>query len=221
MSNTVRVWDLPTRLFHWLLLACLVGLVSTAQAGGNAMEWHFRLGYAVLSLLLFRFAWGFVGGQWSRFSSFIYSPRTLICYLRGQEQPEHAIGHNPLGAISVFLLLGVLLLQVVSGMISDDEIAATGPLVKYVSDTLVRSATFYHKDIGANILYGLAALHLGAILFYKFKKGQNLTLSMFHGDKNITTAIIHSRDDAQSRFRACLVFLGCLLLVAGMVILVR
>lgn len=219
MSYTVRVWDLPTRLFHWLLLACLIGLVSTAQVGGNAMEWHFRLGYAVLSLLLFRLSWGLVGGQWSRFSSFVYSPATLLRYVRGQGDPEHGIGHNPLGAISVFLLLAVLLLQVASGLISDDEIAATGPLVKYVSDALVRNGTYYHKEIGATIIYSLAALHLGAILFYLLKKGQNLTPSMLHGDKHVSTSIVPSRDDAQTRRRAFFVFLACLALVTGMVIL--
>lgn len=219
MSSIVRVWDLPTRLFHWLLLACLIGLVSTAQIGGNAMEWHFRLGYAVLCLLLFRLVWGVVGGQWSRFASFVYSPATVVRYLRGQGQPEHAVGHNPLGAISVFLLLGVLLLQVASGLISDDEIAATGPFVKYVSETMVRSGTVYHKEIGAKILYALAALHLGAILFYLLKKGQNLTPSMFHGDKKVTAAVGRSRDDARSRIRALIVFLGCLLLVTGMVVM--
>lgn len=219
MSYTVRVWDLPTRLFHWLLLACLIGLVSTAQVGGNAMEWHLRLGYAVLSLLLFRLSWGLVGGQWSRFSSFLYSPATLLRYVRGQGQPEHAIGHNPLGAISVLLLLGILLLQVASGLISDDEIAATGPLVKYVSGTLVNRCTYYHKEIGATLIYGLAALHLGAILFYLFKKGQNLTPSMFHGDKQVTTAVIPTCDDARTRFRAFLVFVGCVVLVTVMVIL--
>jgi cytochrome b len=183
------------------------------------MEWHFRLGYAVLSLLLFRFLWGFIGGQWSRFSSFVYSPVTVMRYLRGQGQPEHVIGHNPLGAISVFLLLGLLLLQVATGLISDDEIAATGPFAKYVSEALVRSSTYYHKVIGTKILYGLAALHLAAILFYLLKRGQNLTPSMFHGDKKVTTAVIHSRDDARSRIRAILVLLACMLLVTGMVLM--
>lgn len=219
MSNTVRVWDLPTRLFHWLLLACLVALVSTAKVGGNAMEWHFRFGYAALSLLLFRLVWGLVGGQWSRFSSFVYSPVTVMRYLRGQGQAEHTVGHNPLGAISVFLLLGVLLLQVASGLISDDEIAAAGPFAKFVSDALVRSGTYYHKAIGANIIYGLAALHLAAILFYLLKKGHNLTPSMFHGDKKVSTTVIHSRDDTRSRVRALLVFLGCMLLVTGMILM--
>src|SRR4051812_31198764 len=97
-KNTVRVWDLPTRVFHWALAVCVVALVATAYIGGNAMAWHLRLGYAVLSLLLFRLVWGLVGGRWSRFGSFIYAPGTVLRYLRGQGQPEHSVGHTPLGA---------------------------------------------------------------------------------------------------------------------------
>src|SRR5512133_1633527 len=108
MSNKVRVWDLPTRCFHWALVLCLVALLTTAQIGGDAMAWHFRSGYAVLSLLLFRLIWGVVGGKWSRFSSFLYAPAAVLAYLQGRGRPEHSIGHNPLGAASVFALLGFL-----------------------------------------------------------------------------------------------------------------
>ena len=80
--HTIRVWDLPTRLFHWALAACVVGLVVTANVGGNWMTWHGRLGYTVLSLLLFRIVWGFIGGHWSRFGSFAYGPSSVLAYLR-------------------------------------------------------------------------------------------------------------------------------------------
>ena len=83
MTHTVRIWDLPTRLFHWLLALCVIGLVITANVGGNAMVWHFRLGYAVATLLLFRVVWGLVGGHWSRFSSFLYAPASIVRYLKG------------------------------------------------------------------------------------------------------------------------------------------
>jgi cytochrome b len=217
MTTTVRVWDLPTRVFHWSLLACLAGLVSSAQIGGAAMDWHFRFGYTVLSLLIFRLVWGLVGGQWSRFASFAYSPATVMRYLQGQGRPEHSIGHNPLGAISVFALLGFLLLQAASGLISDDEIAATGPLVKWVPHALVNNATFYHKDVGTLILLCLLALHLGAVLFYLFKKGQNLVRPMIRGDKETTSTTQSSRDDARSRALALIVFLSCMALVTGLV----
>jgi len=99
----IRIWDLPTRLFHWLLVLCVGGLIATGTVGGVWMEWHLRLGYAVLTLLLFRLLWGFLGGRWSRFASFIYSPRSLMDYLRGQAPLEHTAGHTPLGALSVLM----------------------------------------------------------------------------------------------------------------------
>lgn len=217
MSTIVRVWDLPTRFFHWALVACVVALVTSAQIGGEAMAWHFRFGYAVLSLLLFRFIWGMAGGHWSRFASFVYTPAAIFQYIKGRGQPEHAIGHNPLGAASVFTLLGFLLIQVASGLISDDEIAATGPFAKFVSNATVSFATFYHKDIGKLILIGLVVLHIGAVLFYLVKKGENLVRPMILGDKESMIVIQSSRDDARSRTLAAVVFLGCTTLVAWMV----
>lgn len=217
MSTTVRVWDLPTRVFHWALVACIVGSVTTAQIGGEAMAWHFRCGYTVLTLLLFRIVWGVLGGRWSRFASFVYSPATVYRYLKGEGPPVHSIGHNPLGAVSVFALLGFLLLQVATGLISDDEIASAGPLVKFVSGAVVSTATFYHKDIGKLILIALIALHISAILFYLFRKRENLVRPMILGDKVSLTATEGSRDDAWSRTLAAAVFLACAVLVAWLV----
>ncbi len=213
MSNVVRVWDLPTRVFHWALVAAVVGLVTSAQIGGEAMAWHFRFGYAVLTLLLFRILWGLVGGHWSRFASFIYSPATILGYLKGQGKPEHAIGHNPMGSLSVFAMLAILLLQVGSGLFSDDEIAAAGPLVSLASNTWVSLATHYHAEIGKLILLGLVLLHVGTILFYRFKKGENLVKPMVHGNKETPLTVQSSRDDAKSRLLA----VALLLLSAAMV----
>jgi len=217
MSVTVRVWDLPTRIFHWALVVCVVASFISAQIGGDAMEWHFRFGYTVFSLLLFRIIWGVAGGHWSRFTSFIYSPAAVLQYVKGRGRPEHSIGHNPLGAASVFAMLALLLLQVGTGLISDDEIAATGPLSKYVSNAVVSAGSFYHKDIGKLILIGLVTLHVGAILFYFFKKGVNLVHPMIRGDKDAVIVAQSSRDDARSRILAALVFVGCAALVAWMV----
>ena len=86
--GSVRVWDLPTRVFHWLLATTVIASVTSAKIGGNAMVWHFRLGYLALGLLAFRLVWGLVGGRWSRFSSFLYSPAALLRYLRGQPRPD-------------------------------------------------------------------------------------------------------------------------------------
>ena len=217
MSQKVRVWDLPTRCFHWALVVCFIGLITTAQIGGGAMTWHFRSGYAVLSLLLFRIIWGVVGGRWSRFSSFTYAPTTILAYIKGRGLPAHAIGHNPLGAGSVFALLGFLLLQVATGLLSDDEIATAGPLSRFVSNAVVSSATFYHAAIGKLVLIGLVVLHISAIFFYHFKKRENLVMPMILGDKETDGAVADSRDDVGSCTLALVIFLGCAALVVGMV----
>ena len=211
----VRVWDLPTRLFHWTLVICIVGLIATAQIGGNAMNWHFRFGYGVLTLLLFRLVWGFVGGRWSRFSAFLYSPATLLRYLRGQPDARHLMGHNPLGALSVFAILTMLLLQVGTGLFSDDEIAAVGPLSKLASGAIVSQLTYYHKEIGKVIVLFLVVLHIGAIIFYRFKRKQDLIRPMIVGDASSPAPQPASRDDARSRALAAVVLLACAGVVAA------
>ena len=211
--HRVRVWDLPTRVFHWALALCIVGLIITGSVGGNAMIWHFRMGLAVLALLLFRLAWGLVGGRWSRFAAFIYSPRSIISYLKGKGKPEHSVGHTPAGAGSVFALLVVLLAQVGSGLVSDDEIAFAGPLTRFVSSATINLATNYHKNIGKWIILALVVLHIAAILFYVWRK-QNLIRSMLHGDKQFAMAMPASRDDAASRTAALAIFVICATFVA-------
>lgn len=215
--HTVRVWDLPTRLFHWALAGCVVGSVITANVGGNWMNWHLRLGYTVLSLLLFRLVWGFVGGHWSRFSSFIYGPSTVLAYLRGQTQPEHRVGHNPLGMLSVLALLFFLLAQVGTGLISDDEIAFTGPLVRFVSGETISDATGYHKNVGKFIVIALVLLHLLAIAFYRLVKRDNLVRPMVSGDKEVGFPARSAHDTAGSRIAALLVFGLCAAAVYGLV----
>lgn len=202
--HTIRVWDLPTRLFHWALAACVVGLVITGNVGGNWMNWHLRLGYAVLTLLIFRVLWGFVGGYWSRFAQFLYAPATVLAYLRGQARPEHQVGHNPLGALSVLALLTILLAQVASGLFADDEIAFTGPLVALVSGEWVSQATSYHKNIGKFIVLALVLLHLGAIAFYKWVKKDNLVRPMLSGDKTVERPLTSAVDTAGTRLLALL-----------------
>lgn len=209
MPHVVRIWDLPTRLFHWLLAIAVVGLVITGQLGGAAMVWHFRLGYAVLTLLLFRLVWGLVGGYWSRFASFIYTPAQIRAYLRGQGQPEHSAGHNPLGAFSVFGLLLILLVQVLAGLFSDDEIASAGPLTKFASGKLVSTLTWYHADVGKVILIVLVILHVAAIVFYRLKKNENLVTPMLLGDKTLNVAVRAARDDWGSRALALAVLAIC------------
>ncbi len=186
----VRIWDLPTRLFHWSLAAAVFGALGTAWIGGNAMVWHMRCGLSVLALLVFRLIWGLVGGRWSRFASFIYAPATVLRYLRGQSRPgDHfEAGHNPLGAFSVFGLIGFLAVQVATGLVADDEIAFQGPLNRYVTTDRGLLATSWHRDFGQWIVLALVVLHIAAIVFYLLRKKNNLVRPMITGDKPIPPA---------------------------------
>lgn len=209
MGVVVRVWDAPTRLFHWALVLCVLGLLVSAQIGGSAMAWHFRFGYGVLTLLMFRLIWGFAGGHWSRFSSFLYRPNDVMRYIKGKGDVSHSVGHNPLGAFSVFALLSILALQVSSGLFSDDEISATGPLAQFVSSAWVNNATFYHKEVGKLALLALIALHLGAIVFYFLRKQENLVKPMITGDKTLDFSAPSASDRVSDRLKALLIVMVC------------
>lgn len=211
MTYRTRIWDLPTRVFHWSLLIALVCAFITAKIGGNAMVWHMRIGLFIGSLLMWRVIWGFVGGHHSRFFNFLHSPQRVIAYLQGKANPAWSAGHNPLGAFSVFALLAVLLGQFATGLIADDEIANTGPLSRFVSMATALSATGWHKHYGEWVLLTLVGVHVAAILFYTFGKKESLVKPMLDGDKLLEAAVPHSRDDAKSRALA----LGAWFICAG------
>ena len=215
----VRIWDLPTRLFHWILAACVIGSVISAKVGGNAMAWHFRLGYAVLTIILFRLVWGVVGGRWSRFASFIYAPATTLRYLRGEARPEEHldVGHSPTGALSVFGLLAVLAAQVGSGLFADDQIANNGPLIKFVTGATSERLTHLHKAYGQWLIITLALLHVAAIVYYRVRKNKNLVGPMVSGDKPLPADVPASTDDARSRLLAAVVVAVCGALVGWVV----
>ena len=215
--HRIRIWDLPTRGFHVLLALCVAGLIATGEIG--LMQVHFWLGYLVLTLVLFRLVWGFVGGHWSRFIHFVPSPSKLRAYLqaiRAQQAPP-SIGHNPLGALSVLGMLSVLLLQVFSGFMSDDEIASTGPWTALVPADWVELATAYHSDIGKVLLILLIGLHVGTVLYYKRIKHDDLITPMLTGDKVFTTEVQASRDTRTSRLFALGVLVGCAYVVYRLV----
>ena len=215
----VRVWDLPTRVFHWTLALCVIGSVVTAKLGGDATVWHLRLGYAALTLLAFRLLWGVVGGRWSRFSSFVYSPAALGRYLRGRPAAgDHfEVGHSPLGALSVLAMLVWLLVQVGSGLIADDEIATTGPLARFVSNEVSLGWTSYHKGLGQWGLYGLVGLHVAAILYYRLRKKYDLVTPMLSGDKWLPREVPAARDSWLLRLLALALLAACGIAVAGLV----
>jgi cytochrome b len=202
--QAIRVWDLPTRLFHWLLTLAFIGSVVSAKIGGNAMVWHFRFGQAVLALLVFRLVWGLVGGHWSRFGRFLWSPAALLRYLRGQPRPgEHLdVGHSPLGTLSVIALLALLAVQVGTGLVADDEIANIGPLSRFVAVDIARAATGWHKGLGQDLLLVLVGLHVVAVLVYLLVKKTNLISPMLGGDKTLPAGTPASADGARQRLLA-------------------
>ncbi|MED5620804.1 cytochrome b/b6 domain-containing protein [Ideonella sp. BN130291] len=222
-ARRLRVWDLPTRLFHWTLAASVIASIVTAKVGGNATVWHFRLGYLAFALLSFRLLWGVMGGHWSRFGAFVYGPGALWRYLRGASRAEDRfdIGHSPLGSLSVWALLLLLALQVATGLVADDEIANVGPLNRFVSGALASQATGYHKAIGQWVLIGLVVLHVGAVLFYLLHKRRNLVAPMLHGDKvlesDVPADLPPSRDTAATRLLALGLFAACAAGVAWVV----
>jgi len=207
----VRVWDLPTRVFHWLLAGCVVASIASAWIGGNAMVWHMRLGYAVFTLLAFRLMWGIVGGHWSRFATFAYAPATTLRYLRGGSRPDehHEVGHNPLGAFSVFGVLALLAAQVGTGLFADDEISNTGPLIRFVTGETSLALTRWHKGYGQWLIIALVVLHIAAILYYQLAKRRDLVRPMLQGDKALTVAAPASRDNAASRLLAAALLSMC------------
>lgn len=176
-SSRIPVWDLPTRLFHWLLVALIVTLWASGEFG--KLDLHMLLGKAALTLLVFRLMWGFAGSRTARFADFVKGPARVLAYLRA---PWPVLGHNPLGAFSVLALLGLALIQGASGLFTSDDIFTEGPLVALVSGKTVSLLSSVHR-IGFKVLMALAALHVGAIVFYRFVKNDNLVLPMITGTK--------------------------------------
>uniref|UniRef100_Q47AW9 Cytochrome B561, bacterial n=1 Tax=Dechloromonas aromatica (strain RCB) TaxID=159087 RepID=Q47AW9_DECAR len=176
-SKRFRLWDLPTRLFHWLLVLCVGAAVLSGQLGGKLIVWHGRIGLVIVGLVVFRLVWGLLGSTYSRFANFLPTPATIKAYLRGEWQGE---GHNPLGALSVFGLLALLAAQVATGLFSNDDIAFHGPLATLVGNDLSNRLTGIHHLV-SDLLIGFVVLHLGAIIFYGHVKKQKLLKPMITG----------------------------------------
>lgn len=214
-SDQVRIWDLPTRLFHWSLAACAIALLITAKVGGDAMVWHARLGYCTAALLLFRLSWGWLGGHWSRFANFPPAPRAAWRYLRGEGGSSG--GHNPLGALSVYAMLLFLVAQVASGLFSENKDDFSGPLAILVSNATVHLMTAYHQNVGQWILVALVLLHIGVVLYYLVQRKDNLIRPMLSGDKALGRTAAASRDTAGTRMLALVVLAICGAAVAWLV----
>jgi cytochrome b len=192
----VRVWDLPTRLVHWLLVAGVALSWWTGETG--RLEWHRWSGYGLLGLVAFRIYWGFFGSSTARFRQFLRGPRTVVGYLRGAWTP--APGHNPLGALSVLALLALLVAQIVLGLFAVDvDGIESGPLSLYVSFDAGRSAAKWHGAIFDALLW-VIALHIAAIAYYVFVKKQNLGAAMLHGEREYPRPLPAVQQATAARF---------------------
>lgn len=182
-TATVRVqlWDLHLRLFHWSLLTAVTTAIVTGKLGGSWIEAHALAGIVVVGLLAFRLVWGLIGSTPARFSHFAPTPSKILAYLQGKWR---GIGHNPLGALSVFALLGLLSFQAGSGLLSNDDISFAGPLAQLIDDELSHTITNWHHQ-AANVLFLLLGLHVAAIVFYTKVKKDKLVRPMVTGWKEI------------------------------------
>jgi cytochrome b len=169
------LWDLPTRLFHWLLVGAVSGALISVKLG--EMVWHGRFGLLVIGLIVFRICWGLWGSSYARFSQFVAGPSTILAYLRGRWQ---GVGHNPLGALSVIAILLLLAFQASSGLFISDDIAFDGPLKRLVSNATSGALASWHMRMEW-VIYGLIGLHLGAIFVHSVLRGERLVGPMITG----------------------------------------
>ena len=178
----VLVWDLPTRLFHWLLVIAVAGAYLTGESGGNWLVWHERLGLLIVGLIGFRITWGFAGSTYARFATFVRGPAAIKAYLAGQWQ---GLGHNPLGAWSVLGLLALAAIQLATGLLAySDDTGFAGPFHALISEHLGDIATRLHHKV-FDLLAALVGLHLAAIVYYMQVKKDNLVKTMLSGHKEV------------------------------------
>lgn len=202
----VRIWDLPTRLFHWLLAALVAASIIAIKL--DSLDWHMRFGYAILALLLFRLLWGFAGSRHALFASFLRGPRAVADYLRGRWTATG--GHNPLGALSVVALLALLTLQAAGGLFANDGSFTEGPLAKLVSGSTSEFISTWHRR-AEYAIYALIGLHVVAVIYYTTFKSEPLLRAMIHGDRALP--VPPAQDDLPLRLRALLLLALCAALV--------
>jgi len=210
----VFVWDISVRLFHWSLVALIVGLFITAEVMDGAIELHAKFGRAVIVLVLFRLMWGFVGSSYARFTQFINSPIDVISYARSLlgQKPQFIAGHNPLGGWMVVVLLITVLTQATLGLFANDDILFDGPLSYLISKDTSDLITGLHADLFA-VLLVLVGLHVAAIVWHKLFKGEDLISAMFSGYKELPPGV----DAENARGGSLWLALALLSITAGVV----
>lgn len=178
----VRVWDLPTRLFHWLIVVLVTAAYATVRL--NWMQWHGWAGEVLLAVLIFRLLWGLFGSDTARFSRFLRSPRAAARYLKRMliREPDHQVGHNPAGGWMILLLLALLLGEALTGIYVANDVADVGPLTEITPAPVANAITTAHATLW-DILLAAIVLHVLAIAGYAAAKGQNLLLPMIIGTK--------------------------------------
>ena len=208
-SDRIRVWDLPTRIFHWSLAVLVVFSFTTGKIGGGWMEWHLKSGYAILALLIFRLAWGAVGSRTARFASFLRGPAAAWTHARELFASRYVtvIGHNPLGGWMVVVLIAVLLLQAATGLFADDEIATQGPLAVMVSNALVDRMSAIHA-YNSWVIVGAVAVHVLAIVLYRWRFKVDLTSPMLYGWRSVPPDI-RRPDPSKASPALALIALAC------------
>ena len=183
MTEKRLVWDLPLRLFHWLLVASMVASYITAKFIDDR-QWHFYVGYWTLGLLIFRILWGFLGPRHARFTNFVRSPSAIWLYFKGllQKGSSPSIGHNPVGGLMVLVMLVLMTIQAVTGLFTTDAVIWAGPYNPAVSESTASLLSTVHYW-NFNFILAAVGLHVAAIVFYAFYKNQNLVVPMLHGHK--------------------------------------
>jgi len=205
-QRTVRVWDLPVRLFHWVIAALIVLSFVTGHVGGNAMRIHELSGFSILTLVLFRVLWGFFGSTHARFADFVRGFAAVRRYAAAlwSGRSVSSAGHNPLGGWMVLALLLCLLTQAGTGLFANDDVMTEGPLMKYVAKEVSDRISLIH-EINSYVLVVLVTLHVAAALYYLWRKRENLIWPMFTGGKSVT-------DDAAADYRGGPIWLAAVLL---------
>lgn len=201
---------MPLRLFHWLLAVSLLGSWLTGEGGYDYRPLHMWLGYWILGLIAFRLVWGVVGPRHARFASFAPSPRALVTYLRGLRsgRTPASVGHNPLGALSVYAMLALVGLQAVSGLFVYDDIMYGGPYNALVSEQLAdRMAALHHQLI--DVIVALVVVHLAAVAWYVWRKKQPLVRAMLTGRKPASTVPAAAAISGSRLARAAVVAVAC------------
>lgn len=178
-EKRILIWDLPTRLFHWTLLALVIAAIATAFQGGNLMVWHGFIGQLILGLIVFRLAWGVVGSTYAQFADLVPSIGDIVTYIRGDWR---GLGHNPVGSLVSLALIVVLLVQAILGLFANDEIAFRGPFNPLISQEAGEAITALHRQ-NLWIILLLIGLHVAAILFVAIKRKEDLVRPMITGRK--------------------------------------